>query len=177
VPPVFFLVRCNGWSHCVWPNETNKKQYTSNHVNQYKIIDFTWKSWTLHVETGLAPHISKSHLRACGSGCLAWPTSARGCLFYLKLSKDKIIVDLAISKIYGGSGWVGRPYMFMTLGSWICGVQTAGNRDDTQPRRKIFIGKRCTWGIASPQIYYLAFWRGGRKGNFKGSVMGWQMCG
>ena len=36
-------------------------------------------------------------------------------------------------QIYGGSGWVGRPYMFMTLGSWICGVQTAGNRDDTQP--------------------------------------------
>ena len=22
---LFFLVRCNGWSHCVWPNETNKK--------------------------------------------------------------------------------------------------------------------------------------------------------
>ena len=43
-----------------------------------------------------------------------------------------MIVDLAISKIYGGSGWVGRPYMFMALGSWVCGVQTAGNRDDTQ---------------------------------------------
>ena len=25
VSPVFFLVRCNGWSNCVRPNETNKK--------------------------------------------------------------------------------------------------------------------------------------------------------
>ena len=26
-------------------------------------------------------------------------------------------------------------------------------------------------------IYYLASWRGGRKGDFKGSTMGWQLCG
>ena len=34
--------------------------------------------------------------------------------------------------VYGGSGWVGRPRRIVTLGSWNCGVQTAGNRDDTQ---------------------------------------------
>ena len=48
--PVFFLVRCNGWSHCVWPNETNKKK------NNKQAITWTnTKSWTLHLETGLAP--------------------------------------------------------------------------------------------------------------------------
>jgi hypothetical protein len=35
--------------------------------------------------------------------------------------------------ISDGSGWVGRPRRFVTPGSRICGVQTAGNRDDTQP--------------------------------------------
>ena len=50
----------------------------------------TWtntKSWTVHVETGLAPHISKSHPRTCGSDCLVWPTSARVCVFLIEIVK------------------------------------------------------------------------------------------
>ena len=120
---VVFLVRCNSWSHCVRPKRTSgqikqtnattkqtERKQASDHARQHKLIDFTCRNQP-------APHISKSLPRAFGSGCLAWPTSSRGCVFELKLLKDKMIVDLAISKIYGGSGWVGWPYMFMTLGS------------------------------------------------------------
>ena len=35
--------------------------------------------------------------------------------------------------VYDGSGWVGRPRRTVTLWPRICGVQTAGNRNDTQP--------------------------------------------
>ena len=83
-----------------------KRQLASNHANQYKVMDFRCRN------RPCSTYFQKPSSRACGSGCLAWPTSARGCVFELKLSKDKIIVDLAISNnnVYmavaaGRAGW------------------------------------------------------------------------
>ena len=103
-------------------------------MNQHEIMDFTWKSWTLHVETGSAPHISKSHLRACGSGCLAWPTSARGVVFF----------NWNCQKTKWSSIWQFQKYMAVAAGwagltcSWPQGHESVGCRQlgiETIPSR------------------------------------------
>ena len=52
-----------------------KRQQASNHANQYKAMDFKCRN-----RPG-STYFQKPSPRACGSDCLAWPTSARGCVF------------------------------------------------------------------------------------------------
>ena len=83
-----------------------------------------------------APHISKSLPPGFRKWLLGLADLSEGVCFLIEIVKRPNYRRFGNFKqqcVHGGSSWVGRPYMFMTLGSWICGVQTAGNRDDAQP--------------------------------------------
>ena len=107
-----------------------KRQQASNHANQYKAMDSRCRN------RPCSTYFQKPSPRACGSGCLAWPISARGCVFYLKLSKDNIIVDLAISNnnVYMAVavGWTGLtcswPYGHESVGCRQLGIETIPSR-------------------------------------------------
>ena len=113
VSPVFFWSDAMvGAIACGQTKQTKRKQ-ASNHANQHKLMDFTCRNRP-------APHISKSLPLGFRKWLLGLADLSEGVCFLIEIVKRQNYRRFGNFKqqcVYGNSGWVGRPYMFMTLGS------------------------------------------------------------